>query len=157
MSGIDQLRACFKGDEQAIQLLLLVREISHTWDDLIDRDKPVTHLRIHRAFWLALVGLKTNAFYQRYEALLLPVLETGVFNYVASVDLERERGHARHLAHTARYAVGDVALLMARLVGGVDWAMQQAPTLKLLLQTDTFEDFNEEMEARYGTQDSSAA
>lgn len=151
MTGLEQLRTCLKGDEQAVQFLLQVREISHTWDDLIDRDKVVTQLQIHRAFWLALVGLKTNGFYQRFEAALLPVLETGIFNYVASVDLERQPGHARHLAHTARYAVGDVALLMARLVGGVDWAMEQAPALKLLLQTDTFEDFDQEMEARYGT------
>lgn len=150
MSGLDQLRACFKGDEQATQLLLLIREISHTWDDLIDKDKPIDPLAIHRAFWIALVGLKTNAFYQQWENVLLPVMETGIFNYVASVDLERHPGHPRHLAHTARYAIGDVALLMARLIGGVDWAMQQAPTLKLLLQTDTFEDFDTEMENRYG-------
>lgn len=157
MTGVERLRACFQGDEQAVQLLVLIREISHTWDDLIDADKPVAHLQIHRAFWLALVGLKTNTFYQRFEPALLPVLETGIFNYVASVDLERQPGHARHLAHTARYAVGDVALLMARLIGGVDWAMEQAPALKLLLQTDTFDDFDQEMEARYGTQDNPAA
>lgn len=107
---------------------------------------------------LALVGLKTNPFYQRFEPVLLPVLETGIFNYVASVDLERTADHPRKLAHTARYAVGDVALLMARLIGGVDWAMEQAPALKLLLQTDTFDDFNSEMENRYGkAQDDSAA
>lgn len=151
MSGVDQLKACFKGDDAAVQLLLLLREISHTWDDLIDRDKPVTHHQIHRSFWLALVGLKTNRFYIHYEASLLPVLETGIFNYVASVDLERTPGHSRQLAHTSRYAVGDVALLMARLIGGIDWAMEQAPVLKLLLQTDTFEEFDKEMEAKYGS------
>lgn len=158
MTGLDQLKACFQGDEQAVQLLLLIREISHTWDDLIDQDQPVTHQQIHRAFWLALVGLKTNTFYQRYEALLLPVMETGIFNYAASVDLERIPGLPREIAHTARYAVGDVALLMARLIGGVDWAMEQAAVLKQLLQTDTFENFNAEMEAKYGsTHDSPAA
>lgn len=150
MTGLEQLRAVMQGNDSAVQLLTLIREISHTWDDLIDKDKPVEPLQIHRAFWLALVGLKTNAFYQDHEAALLPVMETGIFNYVASVDLERLPGHARHLAHTARYAIGDVALLMVRLIGGVDWAMQQAPALKLLLQTDTFEDFNTEMEHRYG-------
>lgn len=156
MTGLEQLRACFKGDEDAVQLLLQVREISHTWDDLIDRDKPVTPMAIHRTLWLALIGLKTNGFYQRYEPYLLPLMETGIFNYVASVDLERMPGHPRHLAHTARYAIGDMALIMARILGGLDWALQQAPALKLLLQTDRFEDFNAEMEHRYGqTQDRS--
>lgn len=149
-SGIDQIRACMQGNESAVQLLTILREISHTWDDLIDRDKPIEPKTIHRAFWLALVGVETNHFYQQYKGALLPVMETGIFNYVASVELERTPGHARHLAHTARYAVGDVALMMARLIGGLDWAMEQAPVLKLLLQTDTFEDYDLEMEKRYG-------
>lgn len=150
MTGLEQLRACMKGDESAVQLLIQVHEISHTWDDLIDKDKPVSPQAIHRALWLALVGLKTNKFYQQYEAFLLPLMEAGIFNYVASVDLERLPGHPRQLAHTARYAIGDMALVMARIVGGLDWALEQAPTLKLLLQTDKFEDYNLEMEHRYG-------
>lgn len=158
MSGIDQLRACLQNDEQAVQLLLLVHEVAHTWDDLIDGDKPVTPGQLHRAFWISLVGIKTNQFYQRFEVSLLPVMEAGIFNYVASIDLERTAGRPRELAHTARYAIGDIALVMARLIGGVDWAMQQAATLKLLLNTDTYEHFNAEMEAKHGTtQDHPAA
>lgn len=157
-TGVDALKACLQGNSDAVSLLLIIREISHTWDDLIDCDKPVTHQQVNRAFWLSLVGIKTNPFYQRFESVLLPLLEQGILNYVASVDLERTAGHPRHLAHTARYAVGDVALVMARLIGGVDWAMEQAATIKLLLQTDTFDDFNSEMENRYGkAQDNSAA
>lgn len=158
MTGIEQLRACFQNNEQAVQLLLLIREISHTWDDLIDQDKPVTPQQIHRAFWISLVGLKTNPFYQHYESMLLPVFETGIFNYIASIELEKTAGHPRQLAHTARYQAGDVALVMARLIGGIDWAMEQAPVLKLLLQTDTYEHFDTEMEAKHGTaQDHPAA
>lgn len=158
MSGIDQLRACFQQDEDAVRLMLMLQEISHTWDDLIDKDKPVKEIQIHRAFWLSIVGLRLNPFYQRFETALLPILEAGMFNFIASVELERWPGHPRQLAHTARYAVADVALVIARLIGGVDWAAQQAPKLKLLLQQDTFEAFNTEMEAKHGTtQDPAAA
>jgi hypothetical protein len=140
----------FKGDKDAAALMVMVHEIAHTWDDLVDQDKPVDSKAIHRAFWIALVGLRTNPFFQRFENVLLPVMEAGILNYVASCELERTPGHARQLAHTARYAIGDVALLIMRLIGGLDWAMEQAPALKLLLQTDKFEDFDKEMELRYG-------
>lgn len=151
MSGLQDLRDCLQGNDDAVNLLLMIREVSHTWDDLIDNDKPVTPAQIHRAFWISLVGLKTNPFFCEHQDVLLPILETGILNYVASVDLERTPGHSRHLAHTARYAVGDVALIMTRLVGGLDWAMAKAATLKLLLQTDSFQDFDTEMEAKYGS------
>lgn len=150
MTGVDQLRDLFQGDDDAVSLMLMVGEIAHTWDDLIDKDKPTGHQAIHRAFWLALVGLRTNPFFQRFENVLLPVMETGILNYVASCQMEKTPGHPRQLAHTARYAVSDLALLMMRLIGGIDWAMEHAPALKLLLQTDTFEDFDKEMELRYG-------
>lgn len=156
--SLARLRAAFQDDEAAVQLLLLIREISHTWDDLIDKDKPVTADQVHRAFWIAIVGLRANPFYVRHEAVLLPILEAGIFNYIASCTLEKTPGHPRQVAHTARYAAGDVALVMARLIGGIDWAIEQAPALKLILQTDTFENFNMEMEVRYGTtQDPAAA
>jgi hypothetical protein len=151
MAGIDTLRDCLRGRQDAVDLVLMIREVSHTWDDLIDKDKPVTPEQIHRAFWISLIGIKTNAFFCEHEDVLLPILETGILNYVASVDLERTPGHSRHLAHTARYAVGDVVLIMARLIGGLDWAMANAATLKLLLQTDSFSDFDKEMEAKYGS------
>jgi hypothetical protein len=151
MTGLDTLRDCLRGRQDAVDLVLMIREVSHTWDDLIDQDKPVTQTQIHRAFWISLIGIKSNTFYQQHAALLEPILETGILNYVASVELERTAGHSRHLAHTARYAVGDVVLLMARILGGLEWAMEKSATLKLLLQTDEFNDYDQEMEAKYGT------
>lgn len=148
-TGYDKLRTCFKGNEEAVQLMAMIREISHTWDDLVDRDKQVTPTQIHRVFWMAFVGLRTNPFWVCFEKDLAPVLEAGVFNYIASCELERTPGHSRQIAHTARYQAGDVALVIARLIGGADWAMQVAAELKLLLHTDRYEDFDKEMELRH--------
>lgn len=149
--GLDRLRHCLKDNEDAMQLLLLLREVSHTWDDLVDGDVAIGPEQVHRAFWIAVVGLRINPFMQKYEAVLLPVLETGILNFVASCTLERTSGHSRQLAHTARYQVADVALVMARLVGGLDWAIAVAPELKLLLQVDRYEDYDKEMEQRYAS------
>lgn len=149
MTQLDQLRACLQGNEEAVRLLSALKEISHTWDDLVDKDKGVEPAQLHRAFWLAIVGLRKNAIYRQFEDELLPVLEASIFNYVASCAMERDPGRPREIAHAARYAIGDVALVLARLIGGVTWAMEQAPALKLLANQDTFENFNREMEARY--------
>ena len=149
MTFADSLRVALQNDEAAVEFLTMVREVSHTWDDLIDKDRDVTPAQIHRAFWIAFVGLRENPFFARHQPVLLPILEVGIFNFIASCDLERQRGHSRQLAHTARYAVGDVAMVVARLVGGLDWALAQAPALKLLMQPEAFELFDKEMEVRY--------
>jgi hypothetical protein len=148
--GVDRLRELLQGNEDAVQLVLAIREISHVWDDLVDQDRPVAPAQIHRAFWQAIVGLQLNPFFQAHAPTLLPILETGIMNFVASCELERNPGHPRQLAHTARYQAGDVVLVIARIVGGADWAMQVAAQLKLLLHTDRYEDFDKEMEQRYG-------
>ena len=149
--SINSLREIFQGNEDAVQFMMMAHEVVHTWDDLIDKDKPVTEAQIHRSFWIAIVGFSKNRFYRQFQDDFLPVFESGIFNYIASVVMEKTPGHQRQLAHTARYAVSDIALVIARIVGGVDWAMSQAETIKLLLHTDKFEDFNREMEAKYGS------
>lgn len=147
--SLKRLTEIFQGDTDAVQLLVMVREISHVWDDLIDGDKPVSAAAVHRTFWQAIVGLQLNPFYRKHQGELLAVLECGILNYLASCCLERTPGHQRQLAHTARYQAGDVALVIARIVGGLDWAMVVGPELKLLLHTDRYEDFDKEMEAKY--------
>ncbi|MBI4293630.1 MAG: hypothetical protein HY661_19310 [Betaproteobacteria bacterium] len=135
----EQLLRFFRGDEAAVELAFMLARISHIWDDLIDKDKPVSDHQVNAAFWLALVGVPANPFYQQHSEDLRPVMASGILNYAAANALER-RGdlHSLEIAHVIRYSIADTVLLMATLAGGYAWGMEVASDLRLLCQKDTF-------------------
>lgn len=134
----DRLLDAFVGDENAVGVLLLIADIAHTWDDLIDRDRPVSRADIHRAFTNAVIGLNLNPFFRAHCTTLLPVLMSGIHNWHAANELERDgRRESLEVAHVIRCAVGDVALLMAEICGGREHAMEHAAGLRMLVQQDS--------------------
>lgn len=133
-----RLLDAFAGREDAADLVLLLASIAHTWDDLIDRDRPVLPQGIHRAFTNAVIGLNLNPFFRAHCAALLPVLNTGILNWHAANELENDgRLESLEVAHVVRCAVGDVALLIAEICGGRAHAMSHAAGLRMLTQQDS--------------------
>lgn len=145
----EQMLHILKGDQDALQLALDFKCISHIWDDLIDLDKAVTREQINQAFWLALVSIPSNAFYQRFSHALQPVIATTILNWHAANALESGPQHAREIAHVIRYSAADLMILMALLLGGPEWAVQYAPAIRLMCQKDTLANFLSEMENKH--------
>jgi hypothetical protein len=135
----------FKGDVDALDLAAMVCEISHVWDDLIDKDKPVSDDQINRAFWLALIAIPGNPFYARFGDTLRPVMATGILNWIAANALEKRGGeHEMQIAHVTRYSVADVLMLIATLIGGQQWGFEAAADIRLMCQKNTLRDYLKE-------------
>lgn len=149
MNTWERVSDIFRGDQSAVQLMMMVKTISHVWDDLVDGD-AVTVEQINAAFWLALVGLRRNEFYRHHYALLDPVFDTACLNFIASLTLEKGSEQQREIAHNARYAVGDIALTIAGIIGGYTWAASHSAELKAMSNTDSMEHFKSEMMERHG-------
>ncbi|MTJ81732.1 MAG: hypothetical protein F8N37_12040 [Telmatospirillum sp.] len=121
---------CLKGRRDAVVFIKMMCDILHTWDDLIDRDKPVDPEAINRAFFTALVTLPRDPFYAANFALLNPIVETAIYNwwtanlYEASSDEDRLRA-----AFILRSSYSDIATMCARIVGGPDWARTVGPEI----------------------------
>jgi hypothetical protein len=142
---VDQLRKCFQNNESAVELALMIIGIADVWDDLVDGDEPVTRNDVNRAMWFALSGLPRNAFYRQFQDELLPLMEVGIFNWIASDELRRRGGTKElEIANVIRHGVSDVFVHMARLIGGFEWAAQAAVDIKLLAQNDTLEEYLKE-------------
>ncbi len=138
----EYLLHAYKGNADAVALVLAIAEISHTWDDLIDRDKPVSDAQINRAFGIALLELPKNPFYQAHCLELLPVMTTGTLNWQTANEYEKTKDHEAHaLAHVLRYGIADLVLFIAYLIGGQEWAKQVAPELRRISQKDTLENY----------------
>ena len=141
----EALMRFFKGDEDAVKLAFMLAQLSHIWDDLIDRDKPVSDDQINSAFWLALLEIPSNPFYQRFGNTLRPVMATAILNWHAANEFER-RGELAGLeiANAIRYSAADVMMLMAVLTGGPEWGAKCAADIRLLCQKDRFVNYLKE-------------
>jgi len=143
-----------RGDQDAVNLCLHLAELSHLYDDLIDRDKPIDDATVHRAMWLALSEIPDNPFYQKWFFQLQPLLVSSIINWRIANQLERNQDdlRAREIAHVTRYALADVILAIAYLIGGEGWVEEIGPELRLLCQKDTLAHFMQECKEKYDAQ-----
>lgn len=149
MSDTDTLLSAFRGNRDAVELAFSIARIADVWDNLIDRDKPVSNDEINQAFWIALVEIPRNPFYVRHVQDLQPLIAQSIVNYQIANTLQSEvDSEALNVANVLRYSVADVIVHMAFLCGGMSWAALVGPQLRMLCQKDTLKHFMEEMEAK---------
>jgi hypothetical protein len=78
------------GNEDAVSFLSEIYEVLHLWDDLIDKDKPITQEDIHHGFQTLLFSLPCNPFYVTNFHYLNAILSMSVLNWQASIKIERQ-------------------------------------------------------------------
>jgi hypothetical protein len=133
------------GNQEAADLVRMVADWSHTYDDLIDRDKPVTDGQIHSAMWVLLDGLYQNPFFFKHQATFRALLMSGVLNWHAANQMEQSGCVEQlRLAHVLRYAIADVALMAMYLAVGFEHAASNAAQCRLLAQQDTWANYFKE-------------
>lgn len=139
-----------KGDEDALSFCTQLHALLHTWDDLVDGDKPVTQAQLNHAFRSALIQLPLNPFFQAHARTLVPVIDAGIMAWEAANHFERglDREQWRK-AHMLRVQIGSVFVLCAELVGGRAWALHVAPAMYDLIQGDTLADYMDELELKH--------
>lgn len=127
----------FKGNQAAVDYVLMVAKVADVWDDLIDRDTPVSDEAINAAFWTLAIEIPGNPFYRAHIDDLRPVLATGITNWLIANKIERDDTlphRAIEIAHVIRYSIADVVLMAALLAGGREWAAEVGPELRLRSQ-----------------------
>lgn len=113
----------FAGNVDALDLYERLVFIAHAWDDLIDRDKPVSDEKINKLVLNLLLYLPGNRFYRQYEIELRTLIIVGVVGYLTANLVERDSSssdHAVELAHYLRYAVANVGIFMIYAMHGMD-------------------------------------
>jgi hypothetical protein len=148
MSDEEYMLHAMKGDELAVAFCKQIAFIASIWDDLIDRDKEVPAEDVNRMMQSAML-LASNPFYRANIDSFQPVMQQSILNWHIANTLEKEPGRAREIAHVMRYAAADIVVYAAALKGGMTWAREVGPELRLRCQKDTFENFDREMNAKH--------
>jgi len=139
-----------RGNAEAIRFVQALTAVYNVWDDLIDGD-PATPAQIDQAFYLALVDLPSNPFFQANRTVLQPLIVTGMLGWWAANELETlPSERARRVAYVSRCDPADVIAMCAALVGGMDWARACMPEVKLFINSEAPGEYMDEMEKKHG-------
>lgn len=141
------------GNPEAVQFVVRVFRALHVWDDLVDRDKPITDDEINSVFWDLLIVLPTDPFYTKNIVLLHSTLVNAIINWHIANKLEREGDEKdRSIAFILRGAYIDLLSASAFIVGGMEWANKIGPAIRRWAHEETFdqylENLSKECEAR---------
>ena len=135
----------FGGNQDALNMYRAIVDLLHTWDDLVDKDKPLTEGSINQAFLTCLVYLPANPFYRQIQDQILPMWLTVVSAYEAANKFERDKdAHGIEVAHSLRYAAGNMIAYAIHVCVGAEEAKAQVPDMWKSVFYERFDDYRKE-------------
>jgi hypothetical protein len=135
----------FGGNQDAISMFDMFIDLLHTWDDLVDKDKDVPEDKINNAFMICLVYLPMNPFYQLIQRDVMPLWITVVSAYQTANHYERARDeHGVEIAHTLRYAAGQIIAYAVHVCVGPEKAAEYMPEVWKAIVVERFDDYRKE-------------
>ncbi|MGM0782864.1 MAG: hypothetical protein ACQEUM_01980 [Pseudomonadota bacterium] len=149
----DLLLKWMKGNSSAVEFLLMVMKISHVWDDLIDKDKPIEDDDVNKAFFDSLIRLPRNDFYRKNFDHLNSIMMNSISNWHIATNMEREGGELQlNIAFILRSSYVDLITQSALLVGGQAWASKVGKEVRNFTHHEKYSGYlktlNEEVKAR---------
>lgn len=149
MSKIDLLNAVkpewFGGSQAGVDMVWAIAHMTHAWDDLIDKDQPVTDDQINNMMRAALVYLPLNPVYQRIAHAAPHFWATIISAYETANVFERNKdAHGIEIGHTLRYAAGNLIAYAIEACVGVEQAKMYLPEMWKVVVFESFDEYKRE-------------
>jgi purine-cytosine permease-like protein len=136
----------FGGNQDALNMYHMFVDLAHVWDDLVDKDRPVEADAINNAFLICLVYLPVNPFYQQIQAAVLPMWLTVVSAYQTANKFEQDKDeHGLEIAHTLRYAAGNIIAYAVHVCVGPEKAKEVLPEMWKTVVAERYADYKAEV------------
>ena len=144
MKGVGKLE-WFGGNQDALNMYQAFVDLAHVWDDLVDKDKPVSVEKINQAFLTCLVFLPANPFYRGIQDQILPMWLVVVSAYETANFFETNKDeHGVEIAHGLRYAVGNIIAYAIHVCIGMEKAKEVLPDMWKTIFYERFDDYRKE-------------
>jgi len=135
----------FGGNQDALNVYRMFVDLLHTWDDMVDKDKPLTEAAINNAFLICLVYLPSNPFYRKIQDQILPMWLIVVSGYETANKFERDKdAHGLEIAHGLRYAAGNIMAYIVHVCVGPEKAREFLPDMWKAVFYERFDDYRKE-------------
>ena len=144
MKGVGKLE-WFGGNQDALNMYQAFVDLAHVWDDLVDKDKPVSVEKINQAFLTCLVFLPANPFYRGIQDQILPMWLVVISAYETANFFEKNKDeHGVEIAHGLRYAVGNIIAYAIHVCIGMEKAKEVLPDMWKTIFYERFDDYRKE-------------
>lgn len=144
MKGVGKLE-WFGGNQDALNMYQAFVDLAHVWDDLVDKDKPVSVEKINQAFLTCLVFLPANPFYRGIQDQILPMWLVVISAYETANFFEKNKDeHGVEIAHGLRYAVGNIIAYAIHVCVGMEKAKEVLPNMWKTIFYERFDDYRKE-------------
>ena len=146
MTVTDQTRLeWFGGNVDALNMYRMFIDLSHVWDDMVDKDKDLTEDQTNNAFLICLVYLPSNPFYQLIQRDIMPMWISVVSAFQAGNKFEKDKDeHGIEIAHNLRYAAGHILAYAVHVCVGPEKAKEIVPELWKDIVFERFDDYRKE-------------
>lgn len=135
----------FDGNQDAANMYHMFVDLSHTWDDIVDKDNDVTEDAINNAFLICLVYLPANPFYQKIQSQILPMWLTVVSAYQVANKFEKDKDpHGIEISHSLRYAAGNIVAYAVHACVGAEKAKEVLPEVWKTIFYERFDEYRKE-------------
>jgi hypothetical protein len=112
----------FAGDRDALDLYERLVFVVHTWDDVVDQDKPAD---VNSMVANLFIYMPANPVFRRYETELRTLFFTGMVGYMAANLMEKTGDeHKLELAHYLRYTIMNMVVFLIGVLNGADRAAE---------------------------------
>lgn len=135
----------FGGNVDALNMYRMFIDLSHVWDDMVDKDKELTEDQTNNAFLICLVYLPSNPFYQLIQRDIMPMWISVVSAFQAGNKFEKDKDeHGIEIAHNLRYAAGHILAYAVHVCVGPEKAKEIVPELWKDIVFERFDDYRKE-------------
>jgi hypothetical protein len=144
---LGELYPLLRGNRDALSLCADLLYVGHLWDDLIDKDKPLTDEQINSGFSAMVAKIPMNPFFQEHVRELGPLLMSVILQWKDANKLEADGSpHERAMAYMLRNALLQVMAFCIWLIGGDGWYEEAGDKFQRLCAAELGEAFGAFME-----------
>ena len=134
----------YKGNESAISLSLMLLEVCHVWDDIVDGD-PVTSDDVNRVFRYLIYDIPLNPVYRSIPSMPDHLLNI-YLKWRDATAMEAEENPDLEKTYMLRASLYDMFSMIAFYLYGDEWAKEIGPDVRKLYG-ETLDDLRREFNA----------
>ena len=134
----------YKGNESAISLSMMLLEVCHVWDDIVDGD-PVTTDDVNRVFRYLIYDIPINPVYKAIPSMPDHLLNI-YLKWRDATAMEAEENPDLEKTYMLRASLYDMFSMIAFYLYGDEWAKEIGPSVRKLYG-ETLDDLRREFNA----------
>ena len=142
----EKLLGWMAGDRHAVQFVLDLSMLVETWDDLIDKDKPIEDSWIVAMMYKLLIDMHVNPFFTRYKVELVPIMSVAINAWLDANTMEHGTDTAKSRAYVLRDLTIEILLHSIMLMRGRDYMRSVSLSVREFFLHESLDEYKESMQ-----------